>query len=581
VADDVTGIEPLITGPPAAELWENPIVSIRERRWLTSTRQEVERVTVIEHVRTATPAYRARVDDMCWDIEEWRDDTVTYNEQQTQQEYVDYTFECKWQDYLDWFNSNPGVKLTVPPDARLGPDGVLAIPRVPRETAIEQPFLQPGQAREGTRGWGRIDGTEVKDGQRVVKEGTPYLVETEHRPCGDQPPPQNRDASARAGSVLVYFVDMDTDELVQGGTVTAIAPNISVHDRPVDPPPDTRRGPGQRWYGSSFFLRTGDSITITHDPPPGYVVDHNSADQSPPNRVTVLITDSAKELTFYDRKIRARQAVPGAAPSTPSPPPQAPGTTPGTPPPAQPPEQQKPVEKPKEHAGRGLPAWTWVLAAALVVLIVASVVALVSVGDGGGSGGTATTTSHPPTSGSATPQEAPAALFTLPADAGTWLATGPFSGWTTSTPRTYTQASTRFPSVEAQSIAATLGWSRGVGYTVQSPTPPAAGPSQLFVDVDQFGSAKNAETAVRRIYANFSALGPGTLKSANVGHNQFFTYQLTARPVTFELGTLVYGAGVLSISAQLPNPGPATISATMHGIATVLDEARALAEPAR
>ncbi|HXY93802.1 MAG TPA: hypothetical protein VEP49_15070, partial [Acidimicrobiia bacterium] len=287
MAEVVTDIEPLITGPPLAELSQNPIVSIRERRWLKNTRRQTERVTVTERVRTATPAHHARIDDMCWDIEEWRDDTVTYNEEQTQQEYVDYTFECQWQDYLDWFNSNPGVKLTVPPDARLGPDGVLAIPRVHVETEIEQPFLQPGQAREGTRGWGRIDGTETKDGQRVVVEGTPYLVETAHRPCKDQPPPPRDNAVALTGSVLVYVVDMESDELVRGGTITAVAPGVSAHDQPVNPPPVTRPGVGKRSYGFSFWLSTGDSITITHQPPPGYVVDHNSADQSPPGRLTV------------------------------------------------------------------------------------------------------------------------------------------------------------------------------------------------------------------------------------------------------------------------------------------------------
>ena len=71
------------------------------------------------------------------------------------------------------------------------------------------------------------------------------------------------------------------------------------------------------------------------------------------------------------------------------------------------------------------------------------------------------------------------------------------------------------------------------------------------------------------------------MKTHTEGRNRFFTYQLAAQPVIFELGILVAGDGVLSISTQLNNATPAIVSTIMSGIGGVLDQARSLAEHAK
>ena len=55
-------------------------------------------------------------------------------------------------------------------------------------------------------------------------------------------------------------------------------------------------------------------------------------------------------------------------------------------------------------------------------------------------------------------------------------------------------------------------------------------------------------------------------------------YQLHDRPAVYVLALLVDGDSVLSMSAQLIIPTPASISATTENLGTVLDRARSLAQ---
>lgn len=589
-----TDVSVTVTGPPNGDPLSNPIVKFRERHWFGPIRTVQARATTTERVELRT--YHMRDGDECWDIVLYRDDTVTQNEEQNQQEYEDFEFEGRWDDYINWMHTNSQAHLTLGPGASFGPTGVLELPRFTVDGLGDRDFTRPAKAVRVGTGWGRIGGKPLDDAQRVVMLGPISSEEGARHPCEAGENIDN--APGNGGIVGIEIVDVDTGEPVEG-TLTAVSAGLPGTAQPVSAPTgptDTRRG-----YRNSYIAQRGAQITITHTPPPGFVVDHNSEGQVPPGELTVTIKDF-NLYTFYDKKVPAKTLTPGAGdggttPSTPTtpPPPATPGRVPTEPEHSAIPgvREELPLGEPAAVAvpaiatietadtPNGLPWWAWALTAVVVVAILA-VLGVVVFGDGGGENTKSTAGKSEHGTGASPPSAvASDALFMLPADPTTWLATGSFTGWTPSAPRTYTQSTLRFASTEAQGIADTLGWSRAVGFTLQNPMPSATGPAQLFVDIDLFGSAPNAHAAVQRIFANFSALGTGTMKTVTAGRNQFFTYQLTAQPVVFELGILVAGDGVLSISTQLDNPTPAIVSTTMSGIGGVLDQARSLAEHAK
>jgi hypothetical protein len=547
-----------VTGPPNGDPFTNPIVKFRERHWFGPTRTVNERATTTEHVVVAT--YHLRDGEECWDVTTYHDDTVTQNEEETQQQYEDFEFQGRWNDYMDWMRNNSKASLTLGPGATFGPTGVLELPRFTVDALGDRDFTRPAAGVKVGTGWGRMAGKPLDDAQRVVVVGPMRSEDGARHPCGPEETVDN--TPGNGGIVGIEIIDVDTGEPVEG-TLTAVVPGLPGTTQPVSRPtgpPDSRRG-----YRNSYIAQRGAQMTITHTPPPGYVVDHNSGDQVPAGELTVVIKDF-NLYTFYDKKVPAKTVTPGSGSGATTP------TTPSTPGPG-------PTE-PEHSAIPGVRPWIWALVA---VMVVAIVVVLGVLAFGGGRDDTTSTKAKAKGTGSASSPSAvrPDALFTLPSDPTMWLATGSFTGWTPSAPRTYTDPTLRFASTEAQRIAGTLGWSRAVGFTVQNPAPTATGPAQLFVDVDLFGSRPDAHAAVQKIFANFSALGTGTMKAITAGRNEFFTYQLAARSVTFVLGVLVSGNGVLSMSTQLDNQTPAIVSTTMKGIGGVLDRARTLAESAK
>ena len=513
-----TDVSVTVTGPSNGDPLTNPTVKFRERHWFGPMRTVQARGTTSERVVVST--YHVRDGDECWDIVAYRDDSVTQNEEQTQQEYEDFEFEGRWDDYINWMRTNSEARLTLGPGTSFGPTGVLELPRFTVRALGDRDFTRPAKAHQGGTGWGRIDGKPLDDAQRVVVPGRIYSEEGERHPCG---PDENIDnAPGNGGIVGIEIIDVDTGEPVEG-TLTAVAAGLPGTAQPVSPPtgpPDSRRG-----YRNSYIAQRGAQITITHRPPLGFIVDHNSEGQVPPGELTVTIKDF-NLYTFYDRKVPAKTLTPGdggggTTPSTPTtpPPPATPGQAPTGPehsaipgvreelPVGEPAGVAVPVSATVETAETrdGLPWWAWAVTTVAVIAVLAVLGAVVF---GGGDDTTSTGGKSGRGASASPPSVAPDALFMLPADPTTWLATGSFTGWTPSAPRTYTQSTLRFASTEAQGIADTLGWSRAVGFTLQNPMPTAPGPAQLYIDVDLFGSPPNAQAAVQRSSRTSPRSGP-------------------------------------------------------------------------